>query len=391
MKKIGVVIAIYNTDKYLSECIESVIKQTYKNIEIALVNDGSDDDSGKICDEYAARNKRIKVIHQKNQGKLIARYNGAKILDCDYLTFVDSDDWIDLKTYETFTEQMEEDIDIISWQIIRYLDRNHQKKATHNFPLGFYDHEKYINEFYPNMIWNFEKNSFGINPSICNKLFKKKLVLEALKKASRLINVSYGDDMAAVYPAMKEAHNLYLSDKFFYYHRKRLNNEIPPYLKDKNFFNKLCILYDYLVNIFNEKDIFVKQLDAFFESSVKIRNSYFIKQTLKINTFLFPFKDIPSHSDIVIYGAGNVGKEYYNQLVLLDYANSILWVDKNYKNIKDYNIKNPAILRDYNDYDYIVIAVEKKEIAEQIQKYLLNINAPKDKIIWNINKYNIER
>lgn len=98
--KISVIIPVYNVDKFLSECLESVINQTYNNIEIVLIDDGSTDESGKICDEYGAKDKRIKVIHQKNMGVSIARNTGIKLAKGDYITFVDSDDIINPKYIE---------------------------------------------------------------------------------------------------------------------------------------------------------------------------------------------------------------------------------------------------------------------------------------------------
>lgn len=98
---ISVVIPVYNTEEYLSTTIEMLIKQTYKNLEIILVDDGSTDNSGKICDEYAQKDSRIKVIHQKNSGVSFARNAGMDIAKGDYIGFCDSDDLPDNDLYET--------------------------------------------------------------------------------------------------------------------------------------------------------------------------------------------------------------------------------------------------------------------------------------------------
>lgn len=92
--KISIIVPVYNVEKYLSDCLESIIHQTYKNIEIILVNDGSTDISGAICDEYATKDNRIKVIHKKNGGLSDARNAGVKIMTGQFVTFVDSDDVI---------------------------------------------------------------------------------------------------------------------------------------------------------------------------------------------------------------------------------------------------------------------------------------------------------
>lgn len=97
---LSVIVPVYNVEKYLPKCLESIIKQTYKNLEIILIDDGSTDDSGKICDEYAEKDKRIKVVHQKNQGVSVARNKGLDLCTGDYITFVDSDDWCEVNYFE---------------------------------------------------------------------------------------------------------------------------------------------------------------------------------------------------------------------------------------------------------------------------------------------------
>jgi len=97
---ISVIIPVYNVDKYLSRCIDSVINQTYKNLEIILIDDGSTDNSGKICDEYALKNNRIIVIHKQNEGVSSARNTGLNIATGNYIGFVDSDDYIEPDMYE---------------------------------------------------------------------------------------------------------------------------------------------------------------------------------------------------------------------------------------------------------------------------------------------------
>ena len=90
--KVSVILPVYQVEKYLGICIESVINQTYQNLEILLIDDGSTDKSGKICDEYAARDGRIRVIHKENEGVSTARNVGIKQATGDYICFADSDD-----------------------------------------------------------------------------------------------------------------------------------------------------------------------------------------------------------------------------------------------------------------------------------------------------------
>lgn len=106
--RITVIIPVYNVEKYLVRCLESVIHQTYKNLEIILVDDGSTDTSGMICDRYAVEDARIKVIHQKNGGLSAARNTGIEAATGDYIAFVDSDDFIEITMYEEMEKLAEE-------------------------------------------------------------------------------------------------------------------------------------------------------------------------------------------------------------------------------------------------------------------------------------------
>ena len=105
-EKISVIIPVYNVEKYLKRCLDSVINQTYKNLEIILVDDGSTDSSGRICDEYAKKDKRIIIIHKENGGLSDARNKGLDICTGDYISFIDSDDWIEINYFEILLEKI---------------------------------------------------------------------------------------------------------------------------------------------------------------------------------------------------------------------------------------------------------------------------------------------
>ncbi|HEM6238041.1 TPA: glycosyltransferase [Streptococcus suis] len=112
---VSVIVPVYNVEKYLSQCLDSIIHQTYKNLEIILVNDGSTDGSGKICDDYAAKDGRIKVIHQENGGLSDARNKGLDLMTGQFVTFVDSDDYLEnncIHTLYTYACTCKTDISI---------------------------------------------------------------------------------------------------------------------------------------------------------------------------------------------------------------------------------------------------------------------------------------
>lgn len=111
--KISIIIPVYNTEKYLRKCLDSVVGQTLKDIEIICVNDGSTDNSLQILQEYAQKDNRIKVVTQRSGEPSATRNVGLRIATADYITFMDSDDWIAPETYQTALEELKEDIDIV--------------------------------------------------------------------------------------------------------------------------------------------------------------------------------------------------------------------------------------------------------------------------------------
>lgn len=112
-----IIVPIYNTENYLSECIDSILNQSYKDIELILINDGSTDNSSSICDEYSSKDKRIKVIHIENRGVSYARNTGLSIAKGEYITFVDSDDFVSNDIYLENIKILEQNLSIDLIQI----------------------------------------------------------------------------------------------------------------------------------------------------------------------------------------------------------------------------------------------------------------------------------
>lgn len=108
MSTLSVIVPVYNAEKYMDQCIESIVKQTYKDLEIILVNDGSTDKSGEMCDVWAAKDNRIKVIHKENGGVSTARNAGLDVATGDYVAFVDSDDTLLITAYEKSIKEIQQ-------------------------------------------------------------------------------------------------------------------------------------------------------------------------------------------------------------------------------------------------------------------------------------------
>lgn len=130
-EKISIIIPVYKVEKYLGKCLDSVAAQTYKNLEVLLVDDGSPDNCPAICDEYAEKDERFKVIHKKNEGVARARNSALDVAGGDFISFIDSDDWIADNTYEYFMESLKKyNVDCVVGRCRVVYDRNDELKYT---------------------------------------------------------------------------------------------------------------------------------------------------------------------------------------------------------------------------------------------------------------------
>jgi len=199
---INIIVPVYNTEKYIRKCLDSIVNQTYRNLEIIVVDDGSTDSSGDICDEYAHKDARIKVIHKENGGVSSAR-NAALDLCThtwgDLVAFVDSDDWLELNMYETLLEQIYlYNADIATCKIsIEYSDNSRivHKKIKSNICFSVKDKEELIKNFLNREIYTSSSNDKLYNLKLfsgirfpVNQFYEDNyLVLEILLRAKKIV------------------------------------------------------------------------------------------------------------------------------------------------------------------------------------------------------------
>ena len=116
--QISIIVPVYNSEKYLDACIDSILSQSFRDFELILVDDGSKDSSAQICDEYASQDTRVRVIHKANGGVSAARNDGLDIAKGEYITFIDSDDWVEREYLETLSNYRDYDIVFFSPRVI---------------------------------------------------------------------------------------------------------------------------------------------------------------------------------------------------------------------------------------------------------------------------------
>lgn len=380
--KIGVIVTVYNVEQYIEQCLKSILQQTYTDLELVVVDDGSTDASGRLCDEIGQHDRRVTVIHQDNQGPIIARLNGLRSTNAEFITFVDGDDWIQENLYQDIVNTgYLGKADLISFGLTRYHGPEDMRRELDKVEPGIYDKEQIYNEVIQNFFWKIGICKYGIDPSVWSKIFRRDLLEKQLLSINNL-HIHYGEDIAVLYPLILEANSIAIVGECYYFHRIRKNNQVPPYIADEKYFDKLFKLYDYMRSVFEQnerKDVLLKQLDYFYIFSARLGKLKYGDLAFE-EQYLFPFDKVEKGSRIVLYGAGRVGQTYYKQINKLDYCTLALWVDKDHSIYENKTI-HPIMDIKYTEFDYVVIAVDAVKTSAIVEKNLCNMGIAKRKII----------
>ncbi|MCI8946968.1 MAG: glycosyltransferase [Lachnospiraceae bacterium] len=375
---VSVIVPIYNTEEYLSHCIESILNQTYNNIEVILVDDGSTDKSLEICKNYALKDRRIKVIKLRHQGLVVARKNGVENSKGEYCIFVDSDDWIAEELLEEVVPLTDnEHVDIVNYNM-RSITESGYYDWNYTVSNGLYENKK-LEQIYTKMMYDFECGCPGIIQSLCTKLIRKKILQECLQAMDRRITM--GEDAAVVYNAILESDKIVVIDKFLYFYRSRSGSMCDA--KDISIFQQVKYFQEYMRNVFSgygREYGLDRQLQAYL--------IYFIGKGLQDNFSLklqqpyrVPFEVIQvTGKTIILYGAGSVGRAYYKQLSQIKNVKIVAWVDRRTEYIYGCKVEHPDVIS-HLFFDKILIAVADAEKAEEIREQLKKYVA-EEQIIW---------
>lgn len=377
--KISVIIPIYNAEKYLRACLDSVLSQTYQNFEVILINDGSTDGSGAICDKYVKHNRRMHVIHKRNEGSICARKAGILAAQGDYIAFVDADDWLDSDFLECGIRLMEsEKADIVITGCVRE-NSTYSEVIQNKISSGIYDIQGLAGKVWPRMLYYEGFYEFGILPFMWNKFYRKKLLeLWCLDIDLRIYD---GEDAAVVYPYLLKVQKAVITEDAKYHYR--IHGESMTANRKANYYENTARLYLYLASKFQDSPYsryMMPQLDSYMRMMIwQGKPSGFIETT----KFIFPFKRICQGASIILYGAGYVGQVFHHQITLSDYCNIVAWVDKGYKRgeLRQIGVVGKEALHTQR-YDYVVLAVSQTDVAEEIAGELVAYGVDKGKIVF---------
>ena len=207
-EKISVIITVYNVEKYLPKCLDSIINQTYQNLEIICIDDGSTDSSPQILKEYAQKDSRIKIITSCNEGQSAARNKGLKQMTGVYVSFVDSDDWLDENTYEKALSHFTKDVDSVCWFAALVPD-------TPNINITS-DKKKYHDVNFKGKLHLDQNNFFELTVTVWNKIYRKEVIGDIRFPEDTVI-----DDEFWTYKVIGRARSLIYVEKVLYAYRQQ--------------------------------------------------------------------------------------------------------------------------------------------------------------------------
>lgn len=343
---ISVIVPVYNVENYLSQCVDSLLKQTFANIEIILVDDGSTDKSPNICDMYSLKYDNIKVIHKKNGGLGSARNEGLKNANGIYVGFVDSDDYVSEKMYETLFLMIENyKADCAFCEFTRFWDNDIEINNNSKNEIKLYSDNDILNEYLLNRIGleSYEKEDCSYGASVAVGLFKKSIILSnSISFVSERKIIS--EDMIFDIEFIPQCKRIVHTNEILYYYRFNPNSLTTNYLPDR--FEKNVSLYfemDSRLETIYCNDIYKERLDRYFLKITRIalieemnhvhingwknmiRNIDRITCNKKLEIILktYPLKNLPIKQKLFFYAL-----KHKNYLLILVFLKGYMVLEK---------------------------------------------------------------
>lgn len=382
--EISVIVPIFRIEKYLPECIESLLDQSFLNFELILVDDGSPDNCPKICDDYSQKDSRIIVIHKENGGLLSARKAGLKAAKGKYISYVDGDDWVDNYYLDTmFKLAVANDSDLVVTGHFREFDGKIEtikpKRA------GIYNENEIKSSIIPNAIYNGEFCEHGISTYVWNKLFRRELLCKVLFDVPN--EIIMGEDAAITYSYLAISKSLVVSRIPLYYYRQRHDSIVKSIERPKIEYYRLGLLMNFLKfklsQVLDSKTL-NKQIKYYLYSQILIRSGGLILNDTKEIIFN-PFLKVKQNSKVVVYSSGSYGQHILSTNVKVNFFQIVKWIDVDFHDLNiGVNSVKPISSINNIEFDYLIIATINPSTYKSI-KIELGLMGIDEKKIVKIN------
>lgn len=244
---LSIIVPVYNVEAYLADCLDSILSQTFTDFEVLLVDDGSTDGSGPLCDEYAAKDSRIRCFHKENGGHMSARQEGFKQAQGTYVAFVDSDDWIDSAMYEQMCGAAQKyGADMVCCNSTAVTPKGNIERRDLCRP-GLYGKQQLTEQIYPTMLFSGSFFHYGVSPHLWNKLFRRTLLKKHIFHVP--LSIKLGEDTLITYICLLEAGSVYFMEESYYRYRSN-SSSLTHYISQSRLAENHT-LFDTLDHILN--------------------------------------------------------------------------------------------------------------------------------------------
>lgn len=372
---ISVIVPVYNAQDYIEKCLDSVINQIYKDIEIIVIDDGSTDNSLDLCKKYQLVDNRILVYSQKNQGPVAARKKGLELSKGEYVTFIDADDYIEPDMYSRLLKEINNsDYDFIHTGYFQ--GASNQIIGTFKKTLAFSTLEERDN-FICDYVLN-NASTECIAPSMWSKIYKINFIKECLNHIPD--HLFFGEDLLLLCICILECNSAKCLNEAYYHYVNNENSithdtsveKIGQIIELHSAMKSTLMNYDVEVKLYNYIDMYIKWIVA----------SYIMRMTkFTVNRYRLLNIDECIGKRVIIYGAGQVGQDIYSQISKYSSIKIIDWVDKNQDIKFEYAKVNRPETVYQKEFDYIVIAIKDHRISSLIADELESSGVNREKII----------
>jgi len=368
---VSIIVPIYNVAIYLHQCVSSALDQSYKNIEIILVNDGSTDDGLILCESFAKKDNRVRVINQKNKGLVSARKLGLAAANGDYIFNLDGDDWIDPECINTLVSYaVSDDVDVVISGYYREFV-GLEVLIPPRVPAKLYDRDVIVNEIFPKMIFDSNVNTHGVSTFSWGKLFKKELILQHQLDVPE--DVTLGEDAVVTYPCVGNAKKLMVIHQPLYFYRQRAKSMLKSTSSSSDEIKRVHRMCDFLQK---------KMKNTTYDFNAQI--ALYKLTLLAIRTgALFDFKGppgwlFPLHLDfkvqkIALYSSGAFGQQMWQRFKEQE-LNFCGWFDEDHFESKLWGVDVSPISELPNIApDVVIVASFDKQMFKEIKDRILTV------------------
>lgn len=370
---LSVIVPVYNASPYIRRCLDSILAQKYKNLEIICVDDGSTDDSGDIIDSYAKIDSRIKVVHKTNGGLVSARKAGTKEATGEYITNVDSDDWVEAGMYEDLMNCIvEAGADVITSCEIR--DYGHNTINTKcRFVPGEYEGER-LKRIKESLVSTEVFYQCNLSGHVVDKIYKTEKYKLFLNRVSNAISI--GEDVAVSYPYILDSKKIVITDKHYYHYCLRPDSLMG--MKKEGDLSALEAFKTYITEVFSKyKEVLP---NAIVQSNIMSLYAYLFRNIEGVIKYdgdtLYPYGQIKSNESVMVFGAGKYGVQLYEYLKGKKWFRNLIWADS-------YGLNGAQSIKevDIDQIDKVIIGALHYEVVEDIVTELKVYGIPEKEIL----------